>query len=167
MGAAEKIHWTPLRMTAEEYLEWEKTSPEKWEYLDGEVVPVHGYIYEKDEIVGMAGALPRHNLLSANLIIQVGIALQGKPCRVYSAVLKVKAGKNYVFPDATIICGKLELKEGSRDILTNPKVVFEVLSDSTEFKDRTLKLRDYFKLKSLQEYVLINQNQALVEQYIR
>lgn len=149
--AAAKKRWTP-----EEYLAFERSSPEKHEFFQG-------------EIFAMAGATEEHNLLVGNLVTRLNIALEGKQCRVYPSDMRVKVAATglYTYPDVTVACADRQLEDGRRDTLLNPQVIFEVLSDSTELYDRGKKFEQYRMLPSLREYVLVSQEQVLIEQYTR
>ena len=150
--------------TVEEYLQLESESDEKFEYWDG-------FIVRLSELIGMAGGSYEHSIISANIIIALGNALRGGPCRVAGADLRVKrARKPYYFhPDATVICGEPEFEQHSKGItaLLNPRVVVEVLSPSTEAYDRGGKFRQYLEIPSLQEYVLVLQDTPRVESFWR
>lgn len=76
-------------------------------------------------------------------------------------------GERYVYPDVTVVCGSVVLEEGTTDVLTNPTIVVEVLSPSTEGHDRGPKWLAYQALPSLTDYVLVSQDEALVEHYAR
>ena len=81
--------------------------------------------------------------------------------------VRVSATGLYTYPDALIVCGKPEFDDAEFDTLLNPLVLAEILSESTEKYDRGAKFAQYRKIPSLQEYVLIDQNQVLVERYVR
>lgn len=146
----EKI-WTP-----QEYLAWERQSPEKHEFIQGKVF-------------AMAGASREHNLLVGNIVRLLGNALVNRPCEAYPSDMKVRipATGDYVYPDASALCGRPLFDDQEADILTNPQVIFEVLSDSTENFDRGEKFEEYKSIDSFKEYVLVSQEQVLVEHFIR
>ena len=73
----------------------------------------------------------------------------------------------YTYPDASIVCGPLELSDGQPDVVLNPTVLFEVLSDSTEAYDRGQNFGNYRQIESLREFVLVSQKEILVERYLR
>ena len=73
----------------------------------------------------------------------------------------------HTYPDLLIVCGTPEYAPEDRDTLTNPKVVIEILSESTERYDRTTKFRHFKQLPSVQEYVLVSQDEPLIERYTR
>jgi Uma2 family endonuclease len=142
--------------TVEEYLLLEREAETKSEYFRG-------------EIFAMAGASFRHNAIVANLIQTIGFKLKGKPCRVYPSDLRVKVNRNglYTYPDVIVVCGKPELEDDKNDTLLNPKVIFEVLSETTEKYDRGKKFQLYRELDSLEEYILVSQEFQRVEKYSR
>ncbi|MFZ4813878.1 MAG: Uma2 family endonuclease [Phototrophicaceae bacterium] len=144
------------RMTVEEYLAFERASDEKHEYIDG-------------KIYAMAGAKPHHVLIATNIARSLGNQLEEGPCTVYQSDLKVnvKTKSGFVYPDIVVVCGDLEYYDDSQDIITNPILIVEVLSPSTEKRDRTTKFRLYEALPSLQAYVLVSQDEVNIEQYWR
>jgi len=135
-----------------EYLVFEEKSKIKHEFMDG-------------EIFAMAGATRRHNLITTNIATEVNIQLRETNCEVYTSDFRVKIREGHnVYPDVAVACGAIET-ENNETTLLNPMIVFEVLSKSTEKRDRGDKAEDYFKLKSLKEYVLIAQNKVRVEHF--
>lgn len=129
-------------MTEAEYLTSELTSEFKREYIKGEVY-------------AMGGAGYNHNCISANIGRKFGNHLEGIPCVAFIADMKVKAGENYFYPDVVVECGTMQ---GDTYFLTSPVIIVEVLSSATRKIDTTEKLKQYIKLPSLQEYVLIEQD---------
>jgi Uma2 family endonuclease len=123
------------------------------------------------EIYDMAGGTAAHNRITVNLTVAIENTIRRtkKPCSVFATDMRVhiKKANAYTFPDVLIVCGKLEFDEGRHDVILNPIVIFEVLSDSTREHDHTRKFQMYRKLASLQEYVLVEQNQASVECFRR
>lgn len=146
----------PRKLTVEEYFAIEAKAERKSEFFDGEMFL-------------MAGASREHNILTRNLTAELHNRLRGGPCQVFVADLRVKVDLTglYTYPDLLIVCGTPEYAPENRDTLTNPKVVIEVLSDSTEKYDRTTKFRQYKQLPSLAEYVLVSQDEPLIERYVR
>lgn len=146
------------RYTLAEYFELERTSAEKHEYVDG-------------EILMMAGGSENHSLIITNTIRSIGNRLQGKPCRVYESNLRIRIPRTplYVYPDISIICGPTQRDpdDHTGNSVTNPRLVIEVLSPSTEGYDRGRKFERYMKLESLEEYVLVSQETARVESFWR
>jgi Uma2 family endonuclease len=141
-------------MTPEEYLAFERAVPEKHEYFQGGVF-------------AMAGASYEHNLIVANLIRELGNALRDRPCRVFPSDMKAKLGDSYGYSDVLVLCGRPRFVDDKRDVLTNPTVVIEVLSDSTESFDRGAKFERYRALKSVTDYVLVSSSHVLVEHFAR
>jgi Uma2 family endonuclease len=146
------------RYTFAEYLAYEEASEIKHEFHEG-------------EILAMSGTSPEHALITANAVAALHSVLVGKPCRVYSADLKigVKPGSRVCYPDASIVCGPLEYdpNDPKRHVVTNPRVIIEVLSPTTEGYDRGDKFRHYRNIPSLAEYVLISQDAPLIETFFR
>ncbi len=138
----------------DEYLEREKTALEKSEYYKG-------------EIFTMSGGTPRHAGIASNIVTALGTRLQNKNCRAFGSDLKVHIPENqfFTYPDVTIACGQREYFKDSA--LTNPRVIIEVLSDSTEGYDRGTKFMLYRSIPSLQEYVLVSQQEHFVEIFRR
>lgn len=144
------------RMTPAEYLAAERLAETKHEYYGGEVF-------------AMTGASQAHNLVVTNLIVSLGTQLRGKPCDVYPSDMRVKveASGLYTYPDIAVVCGKAELEDEHADTLLNPTLLIEVLSPSTEAYNRGRKAEHYRRLDSLQEYLLIAQDQPRIERYRR
>jgi len=139
-------------LTPEQYLELEALSSEKHEYINGEVY-------------AMAGTTDLHNLILGNLYTSIRQHLRGKTCQVYFADLKVRiAEKNcFYYPDLLVTCNPQDLENLTYKCF--PKLIVEVLSDSTEAFDRGAKFNDYQSLESLEEYVLVNCKLHQVEIY--
>ncbi|HVI02152.1 MAG TPA: Uma2 family endonuclease [Enhygromyxa sp.] len=147
---------TAQTMSAAEYLEWEREQIDKHEFHHGEVF-------------AMAGGSPRHNRLAARLLIQLSAATAEKGCEPQTSDQKIAAEplKRYVYPDVVLICGPFQSEAGARDVLTNPAIVVEVLSASTETYDRGMKWRAYQSLASLTDYLLVSQRDPFIEHYRR
>lgn len=143
-------------LTAQQYLAQERKAEFKSQYFQG-------------EMFAMAEASREHNLIVANLVGEVRNALKGRRCEVYPSDMRVKVTKSglYTYPDATVVCAEPKFEDELVDTLTNPTVLFEVLSDSTESYDRGGKFRRYREIDSLKEYVMVSQDQASVECYVR
>lgn len=144
------------RMTYAEYLAFEATSDIRHEYLNGEVF-------------AMAGGTITHGALTAAVIAALSNALRGRPCRVLSSDVRVrsKATGLTTYADVTVVCDKLEVADDDPHSVLNPRVIVEVLSDSTEAYDRGAKAAHYRRIDSLREYVLVGQNEPLIEVYRR
>lgn len=140
------------------------------EYLNNESMLADKHEYVAGEVFAMAGASKRHGTLAGNAFIALRQHLRGKPCAVWMADMKVrvKADAAYYYPDVVATCDAADLSpDAPKDYLEAPKLVVEVLSDSTEPVDRREKLLSYRRLPSLSEYVLIDQNKAWVEVFRR
>lgn len=118
-------------------------------------------------IVAMAGASYEHNVIAANLLIALGMRLRGSACRAFGSDLRVRANHNMVYPDLSVVCGRPAFTDSQSDTLTNPSVVIEVLSPSTERLGRGEKLRDYQATESVREVVLVAPDRPRVERYER
>ncbi len=147
---------TVTYVTPDEYLAAERLSDYRSEYLDGGVYP-------------MTGGSVNHNQITFNLALELGVQLRPRPCRVLGVDLKVRlpSSPKFFYPDLVAVCGELQFHDERRDIILNPDLVVEVLSPSTEAFDRGAKFRAYQTIESLKEYVLVSQNEPLIEQFIR
>jgi Uma2 family endonuclease len=144
-------------LSAEQYLDLERLSEMRHEYLDG-------------LMYAMAGESPDYSTICFNLAYTVGSQIKDKPCRGFSPNMKVRTGVGdlYAYPDLMIVCGDARFHDEHGDVLLNPTVIFEVLSPSTEKYDRGEKsLRYRTQIESLQDYVLVSQDKAHAEHYHR
>jgi Uma2 family endonuclease len=144
------------RFTPEQYLAVERKAQFKSEFHNG-------------FIEAMAGATREHNLIVGNLFSEIRARFKGRLCEVYTSGMRVWVGpaRRYTYPNVVAVCGKREFQDSERDTLLNPMMIVEVLSPSTEKLDRGRKFADYRRLESLREYVIIDQEQVLVERYTR
>lgn len=141
------------RLSAVEYLEWERKQGSKHEFFHGEVF-------------AMAGGSPRHNALSTRIGGILDAALAGRGCFVMSSDQRVGVrGERYVYPDTSVVCGEPAIE--SNDVLINPTIVVEVLSSDTEQYDRGLKWESYQRIESLTDYLLVSQREPRVEHFRR
>lgn len=139
----------------EEYLELERASETRHEYVDGDV-------YE------MAGESLAHSQICVNLAGEMRAALKGSPCQALSPNMKVRAETRgmFAYPDLTVVCGEPQFHDEKRDVLLNPKVIIEVLSPSTHRYDQTKQFFRYRKeLPSLTDYILIYQDAPFIEHH--
>ena len=143
-------------MSADEYLARERDADEKSILWDGEVY-------------AMAGALPEHNFIVANALAELRRLTRRGPCRVAASDLKVHVPlrEGFVYPDASVVCGALEFYGRTRDVITNPTLLLEVLSEGTERFDRGDKASGYRALPSLRHHVLVSQVERHVEVFTR
>lgn len=139
------------------------------EYLERERAAFHKSEYYAGEIFAMAGASPSHNALVASMIIALGIRLRGTPCGTFASDLRVECGPSglFCYPDVSVICGSPQYRDEHQDVVTNPILIVEVLSASTEAYDRGAKFAQYRRLASLREYVLVSQDEARMEVFTR
>jgi Uma2 family endonuclease len=141
-------------LSSTEYLEWEVTQAERYEYEYGEVIEVTGGKLENNEI-------------ALNLIVLLRSHLRGKGSRILGgdAKLMTLPSNVYYFPDVVVSCDPRD--RYAKEFLQYPCLIAEVLSSATESRDRGVKLRNYLKIDSLQEYLLINSDSPSIEFYRR
>ena len=142
-----------LILTVEEYLESEKFSPVRREYLAGHVY-------------AMTGTSAAHNLIAGNIFARLRIHLRGGPCQAFISDMKlrIEAINTFYYPDVMVTCDP----EDSGDYFKmRPCLIIEVASPSTVMIDRREKLLAYQKIASLREYVLISQDEIKIEVYRR
>lgn len=139
------------------------------QYLDLELRTGQRHEYFRGEAFAMVGGSPRHSLIATNFSAEARQRLNPGPCVAYNSDLRIKVSSNglYTYPDATIICGELQLDSDIPDTVVNPTVLAEVLSDSTEHYDRGRKAMWYRSIPSLNALVLISQDRPHVECFTR
>jgi Uma2 family endonuclease len=143
------------KLTEEQYLALDRAAEFKSEYFDGEMFAISGGSME-------------HARLQKNITGQLYNALGSGNCEPFGSDFRVRvSSRMYTYPDISVVCGKPLLADDRQDVLLNPIAIFEVLSPSTEKYDRGLKLQRYRTITSLQDYVLVNQNEIRIEQYTR
>ncbi len=144
------------KLTPEEYLEIERKAEYKSEYFDG-------------EIFAMAGAKHNHTKIVGNLCGLLWQHLKGKDCEFHPNDMRVFVPKTglYTYPDVVVVCGEPKFQDKVFDTLLNPTLLIEVLSESTESYDRGKKFQHYRSIESLQEYVLVSQDEARIEKYLK
>jgi Uma2 family endonuclease len=149
-------HAAVVRMTHEEYLAAEVVSEVRHEFLNGEAW-------------AMSGGTPEHGALAVAIAAELKHALAGRPCRVFSSDVRVHISDTGLstYPDVSVVCGKMQTAPDDPHALTNPVVLVEVLSDSTEAYDRGAKFAHYRRLPSLGAYVLLSQTEPRIEVYRR
>ena len=142
----------------EDYFSAETDSDVKHEYHDG-------------EILAMAGGTFEHSAINTNVTGELRQRLKGQPCQVLESNMRVRPGRasRYIYPDGTVVCGgpQFDPDDRRRTTITNPKVIVEVLSPSTEVYDRGEKFTLYRESPTLEEYVLVSQARPAVEAYHR
>ena len=139
------------------------------QYLDLELRTGQRHEYFRGEVFALVGGSPRHSLIATNFSAEARQRLIPGPCVAYNSDLRIKVSSNglYTYPDATIICGELQLDSDIPDTVVNPTVLAEVLSDSTEHYDRGRKAMWYRSIPSLNALVLISQDRPHVECFTR
>jgi len=147
---------TRTRMSAAEYLEWDRQHPSKHEFVNG-------------EMWAMAGAHPVHNLLTANLIAVLHLRLRGSPCYPLSPDMRVLVEETglYCYPDISVVCGPPQTRGTHPPTLLNPTLLVEVLSESTAHLDKDVKFAHYRRRESVQAVVFVSWPERRVEVYTR
>jgi len=154
-----------IYMTVEQYLTLDEATDAKYEYDNGYVFMLRppSSAYDENAILDMAGGSVAHGAICAQLVYLLVGALRGRPCRAYTSDTRMKlAERQYFYPDITVACGQ---ETGS--MLQNPTVVIEVLSPTTEKRDRGAKFQTYKALPTVQEYVLIGSEYQAIEVHRR
>lgn len=157
MAVAEREVTPPAKerlYTEDEYLALEEAAEEKSEYVHGRIRP-------------RPGGTDNHAAVSMSLGAALRAALHGRGCLVMSCDMKVQAAGLMYYPDLSVACGPRQYHGGNRTVITNPILVAEVLSPSTEQRDRGEKFRDYLTVESLMVYLLVSQDAPRVEQFSR
>jgi Uma2 family endonuclease len=144
-GAAENL------MTVDEFLAWERQQPERYEFAGGVAVMM------------TSGSLD-HSTIASNLRTTLREKLRGTPCLPFRGDAKVIANGNVRYPDLTVTCSPVA---GQDDIVPDPLLVFEVASPTTARADRGRKKFDYFATPSIRQYVIIEQDERLIDLYTR
>ena len=144
------------RTSVGEYLAAERASAEKHEYWGGDVF-------------AMAGASLVHNRIVANLLRELGNRLLDRACEPLPSDMKVlvPSKPGFVYPDVSVVCGEPRFADEERDVLVNPTVIIEVLSDATERFDRGDKLIGYRSVASIEQVALVSQHERRVEVFTR
>jgi Uma2 family endonuclease len=139
-----------------QYLAIENDSSTKHEFYQG-------------EITAMAGATFAHNTISVNILAHLHTQLRGKDCRPFNSDqrIKVERAGYYTYTDVSVICGQVQAAKDDPLSATNPRLIVEVLSPTTEFIDKRRKLKLYLQLDSLHEYVIVEQDSAYINKYAR
>ena len=146
------------RYSIADYYRIENDSTSKHEFHDG-------------EILAMSGGSPDHSLITMNAGASLTLRLRGGNCRVYDSNLRVRIPNEQrcCYPDLTVICGPAirDPDDAAEQAVTNPRVIIEVLSASTEAYDRAGKFDGYKGIATFQEYILISQSCPRVETRVR
>ena len=141
-----------VRLTYTEYLAREAQGEVRHEFLKGEVFE-------------MTGGTPEHGAIAVAIGAELRAALRGRPCRVFSSDVRVRirATGLTTYPDISVVCGALETDAEDKDAITNPVLLVEVLSPSTEAYDRGAKAAHYRQLPSLRELMLVSLSEPRIE----
>jgi len=143
------------RYTVDQYQQHLLASEQRLEYYFG-------------EIFAMPGGLPDHARISSNILVCLGGQLRGKPCEALNNDQSIKLHDSmYSFADALVVCGEPRYEERLVSSLTNPRVIIEVLSPSTEKYDRTTKFENYKLIPSFKDYLLVSQDKPQIEHWQR
>ena len=143
--------------TEEQYLNFEDEALEKSEFFQG-------------KIYAMAGGTPEHGKVSVRIIVTLDNALRTKPCTVYNSDVRIKVEATGLdtYPDASVVCNKTQLHIYKKtQTVLNPTLIVEVLSPTTENYDRGDKFENYKLIPSLSDYILVAQDRAKVEHFVR
>lgn len=141
--------------TEDDYFAFEETAFGRWEYVGG-------------QIRAMAGGTDDHNTVCSNVLGTLRGALLPRGCRVYGSDMKIHCGDGTnTYPDVSTVCGPRQYHRGRTDIYTNPRLVVEVLSPTTEGYDRSGKFDHYRTIASLVDYLLVSPDEARVILYTR
>ena len=142
--------------TVDEYFALEEQTPEKNEYFDG-------------RIYAMAGSSLNHAQITVNVLFHLGLGFRGRSCRIFNSDVKVHVVETglHTYPDVSALCGEPRFEDRRQAVLLNPTMLVEVLSPSTEGYDRGTKGTHYRTIPTLQEYVLIAQDEARIERFTR
>lgn len=143
-------------LTPQEYLAYEREAATKSEYYAG-------------QLFALAGASKKQSAIVPNLLYLLVGQLKARPCEVFSNHMRIKVSATglYTYPDVVVVCGAPRFDDDQEDTLLNPTVIIEVLSKSTEAYDRGEKFAQYRTLESLRDYLLIAQDIARIEHFVR
>lgn len=141
------------------------------EYLDFEYAAQNKHEYDRGEIFAMSGGTINHGVLCGNAYneLRKNIEADNIKCRTFGSEIRIhiKPADSIVYPDAMVVCGDLEISEEDKEAIINPILIVEVLSKSTESYDRGDKFYKYRQLESFKEYILADQEKAVVETFFK
>lgn len=149
MQVTQNLYYSP-----EEYLAREEAAEYKSEYIDGEIIP-------------LGGKSTNHNQIAGNFSAALNFAFKTQDYEVFMSDVRlwIPVRRIYTYPNVMIVAGKLEYFNNRTDTITNPKVIIEVSSDSTQGYDKQEKFEFYRRIPSFEEYLLIDQTKVYIEQY--
>jgi Uma2 family endonuclease len=142
--------------TPQQYLALERDAEYKSEFVGG-------------QIYATSGASREHILIARNIFAELHAQLRSQPCESYMGDMRVKVSSTgmYTYPDVVVVCGEPHFEDDHVDTLLDPTILIEMLSPSTEAYDRGDKFAHYRRLTSLTDYVLVSQDKARVEHFVR
>ena len=145
----------PKKASMDEYLTTERHSSSRHDFADG-------------RLIARAGANRFHNILVANTAIALGSRMHGHKSEIYISNMRVKLKNNYIcYPDVVVVSGEPTFADQNSDLLLNPTVVVEIMSNQTNSTDKTNKLESYLAMESIKEFVLLKEEEMRVEHYAR
>ena len=142
-------------ITQAEFLEWELAQPEKHEFVDGYIYPLFG----DWTALGFAGGTGWHAQLATELIMIVGPA--ARPCRTYGSDMRIETVRSTRYPDLFVTCDERDRNDGF--VMRHPKLIIEILSESTAREDLGAKLREYQTIDALEEYVTLDSRKRWIQ----
>jgi len=146
---------SPPRISVQDYLEMERVSKTRHEYVDG-------------EIIDMAGGSPVYDCLSLNALLRLATAFGDGPCKPFTANFRVRVNPTqYRYPDVSALCGDAQFTDENPPALLNPTLIIEVLSPSTASNDRDDKFNEYRQVASVVDYLLIEQDKVEAAHFAR
>jgi Uma2 family endonuclease len=142
--------------TPEQYLVFDRSSDNRHEYFFGDIIPIEC-------------GTPAHARITANTTAAFVNRLSTTECAAYSSSLRVCVDTKtaYVYPDLSVVCGELKFSDARQDTITNPSLIVEILSPSTEDRDLGIKARLYWKIASLTDLLFIDQDKVWIEYWFR
>lgn len=144
---------TDNNQKVEDFISFERNKRNKNEFYNG-------------KIIASKSSSRRHSLIGSNITIALGSRLRRHRCEIYNSNMNVKLSENdFSYPDVVIVKGDPKFCGKEFDVLTNPTIVIEILSEKTLFEDKTKKLEKYLAMKSVQEYLLVDEGKMRVEHY--
>ncbi len=143
------------KLTERDYLTIERAADYKSEFVAG-------------EMYAMSGGTPRHSYIGLSASSHLKQQTRGSNCKTFNSDLRIRAHSgDYFYPDAFVVCGPLQMHEGSKDVCINPMLILEVLSPSTAAYDKGLKFKLYRTIPTLKDYIMVHFDSVYVEHYTR
>ncbi|MDX2247987.1 MAG: Uma2 family endonuclease [Bacteroidia bacterium] len=139
-----------------EYLSFEKEAETRHEFHNG-------------EIFAMAGGTPNHSILGGNIVTELNLRGRSKGCTIFNgdARIRIETSNRFLYPEASVVCGEVEFSKDDPNAITNPMLIAEVLSESSEAYDRGAKFMYYQQIPSFREYILISQLYPVVNTFYK